>query len=169
MTLATLSLRRATAADAADLWRVRCDAIRETCRSHYPAEMLERWAATPLPETFGRRIEDEYAIVGITGSGIAGFAALKASASLIDAVFVAPGEGRRGLGRQLLANLERVAIARGLQTLRVNASLNAVPFYAAAGYEGISQGIYTTSAGVQIACVRMEKSLGAQSPDVANP
>ncbi|HEY3521718.1 MAG TPA: GNAT family N-acetyltransferase [Rhodanobacteraceae bacterium] len=159
MAIATFSLRRATADDAAAMWTVRCDAIRQTCRSHYPVEMLERWAATPLPETFGRRIEDEYVVVGIAGASIAGFAALKASDSLIDAVFVAPEDGRRGLGRQLLAHIEGVAIGCGLRVLRVNASLNAVPFYAAAGYESISEGIYTTSAGVQIACVRMEKPI----------
>ena len=51
MVVAAFRLRRATAHDVADLWRVRCEAIRQTCRSHYPVEMLERWAATPLPET----------------------------------------------------------------------------------------------------------------------
>jgi N-acetylglutamate synthase-like GNAT family acetyltransferase len=163
MAIATFSLRRATAADASAMWDVRCDAIRQTCRSHYPVDLLERWASTPLPETFGQRIEDEYVVVGTLDSRIVGFASLKASEELVDAVFVSPDAGRRGLGRQLLAQLEEVAVKLGLQTLRVNASLNAAPFYAAAGYEAISEDIYTTSAGVAIECVRMRKSLRAQS------
>jgi len=159
MAIATFSLRRATAADAPAMWEVRCDAIRRTCRSHYPVELLERWASTPLPESFGQRIEDEHVVAGMIDSRIVGFASLKASEKLIDAVFVSPDAGRNGLGRQLLAQLEEVAVKLGLQMLRVNASLNAAPFYAAAGYEAMREDIYTTSAGVEIACVRMKKSL----------
>jgi GNAT superfamily N-acetyltransferase len=161
MVIAPFSMRRATASDAAAMWDVRCNAIRRTCRSHYPVGLLERWAATPMPATFGRRIEDEYFVVGAIDSSIAGFAALKATDSLIDAVFIAPEAGRRGLGLRLLEHLERVAIERGLRVLRVNASLNAVAFYAAAGYQVLSEGVYTTSAGLQIACVGMEKTLCA--------
>ncbi|MBS0432530.1 MAG: GNAT family N-acetyltransferase [Proteobacteria bacterium] len=159
MTDTRYSLRRGIAADAPALWAIRSDAVRCTCRGHYPDELLERWAASPLPESFPANIEREYVIVGVVGSRIAGFATLKASTAEVDAVFVAPGEGRRGLGRRLLVHIEDVAARKGLQRLGLNASLNAVPFYEACGYEAISEGVYTTGAGVQIACVRMEKAI----------
>lgn len=158
------AIRRATAADAPAMWAVRSDAIRRTCISHYPADMLERWASSPMPETFPANIECEYFIVGVAGSRVAGFAALKASSAVVDAVFVAPGDGGRGLGRWLLADLEAAAREMGLQTLSLSASLNAVPFYRAAGYETVSEGTYTTSTGVEIACVRMKKSLACVAP-----
>lgn len=153
------SLRRGTAADAPALWAIRADAIRQTCRSHYPVEMLERWAASPLPETFPDNIELQYVVVGTAGPTIAGFATLNASTAEVEAVFVAPAHGGHGLGRQLLAHLEAVAAQQGLQSLRLCASLNAVAFYRAAGFRAVSEGNYTTSAGVEIACVHMEKTL----------
>lgn len=164
MRLARFSLRRAIAADAPAIWAVRAGAIRQTCRSHYPAELLERWASSPLPDTFQSRIENEYFIVGTAGSRVAGFAALKVSGAEIEAVFVAPDAGRRGLGRALLADLETVARQSGLQSLSLNASLNAVPFYCAVGYSAVSEGIYTTSQGLEIACVHMQKQLDSINP-----
>lgn len=159
MTGPEFSLRRATATDAPALWAVRTKAILETCRGHYPDELLERWARSPMPESFPGDIEGGYCVVAITDGWIAGFAERRAKTGEVQALFVAPGMGRRGLGRQLLANLEADALEMGIGRLGLHASLNAVPFYRAAGYRSISEGTYTTSAGVELACVRMEKPL----------
>ncbi len=141
------------------MWTVRADAIRRTCSGHYPDALLERWSSSPMPETFPANIEKEHFVVAAIESRIAGFAALKRASAEIDAVFVSPDAGRRGVGRRLLAHLENIAQELGLQTLRLNSSLNAVPIYRAAGYETVSQGVYTTSAGMEIACVHMRKTL----------
>lgn len=153
------SLRRATAADAPAMWALRAEAIRMGCRDHYPDDLLQRWSSGPIPVTFPSRIENEYFIVGILGSRVAGFAALKTATAEIDAVFVSPDAGRHGLGRRLLACLEDAARARNLEALQLSSSLNAVPFYEAMGYGAISRGTYTTSQGLEIACVRMRKDL----------
>lgn len=160
--LTTMSLRRAIAADAPAMWSVRAQAIRETCRGHYPADLLERWASSPLPDTCPRRIENEYFIVGSLESRIVGFAGLKTASAEVEAVFVAPSAGRRGLGRQLLADLENFALGSGLRALSLCSSLNAVPFYATLGYIAGTQKTYTTSQGLEIACVVMQKPLEAK-------
>lgn len=141
------------------MWAIRSDAIRCTCRSHYPDDLLERWASGVMPHTFPDRIESGYFVIGLARTGAAGFAALNTANAQIDAVFVSPQHGRRGLGRQLLAHLEERASAMVLSELAVDASLNAVPFYRAAGYRAVSEGIYITSTGLEIACVRMQKRL----------
>lgn len=138
---------------------MRADAILRTCCSHYPRELLERWAASPLPKTFAAAIERKYVVVGEAEFRIAGFAILNPPTSEVEAVFVAPADIRRGLGRQLLAHLEAAARNAGAHKLGLDASLNAVPFYTAAGYQVLSNGVHTTRAGVEIACVRMQKSL----------
>jgi len=155
---ATFSLRRATAADAPAMWAVRADAIRRGCRDHYPDDLLERWACSPLPETFPDRIESGYFMVGTSGSQVAGFAAIKLSSAEVEAVFVSPDAARRGLGRSLLAHLEGAALRAGLRAIALDSSLNAVSFYEAMGYRAISKGTYTTSQGLEIACVHMGKS-----------
>lgn len=141
------------------MWSIRSDAIRHTCRSHYPDELLQRWASGPMPDTFPQRIERGHFVVGVAESAVVGFAALNETTAQVDAVFVSPWHGRRGLGRQLLAHLEQTALAMDLHELDIDASLNAVPFYRAAGYRAISEGVYVTSAGVEIPCVRMRKRL----------
>jgi GNAT superfamily N-acetyltransferase len=161
MTNATFTLRRAVAADAPVLWAIRRDAILRTCRSHYPDALLQHWASGPVPASFPRNIENGYFVAGVTGGRIAGFAALKVASAEIDAVFVAPGHGRRGLGKLLLAHLEDQAVRAGLHALGLSASLNAVAFYHAAGYRSVGATRYTTSAGAVIDCVRMEKRLDA--------
>ena len=158
---ATIAVRRATAADAPVLWAIRAEAIRLTCRSHYPAGLLERWASSPLPDSFPARLESEHFIVGSIESRIAGFAGLKVSGAEIEAVFVAPDASRRGLGRQLMARLESAALDADLPALSLSSSLNAVAFYAALGYIAGAQKTYTTSQGLEIACVPMHKALDA--------
>lgn len=162
-TLAAITLRRATAADAPAMWAVRAAAIRQTCRSHYPAEMLERWASSPLPDSFPSRIESEYFVVATIESRIVGFAGIKAASAEVEAVFVAPDTGRHGLGRSLMADLEIAALEAGIESLSLSSSLNAVPFYRALGYSAGAQKIYTTSQGLEIACVIMQKQLVASA------
>lgn len=142
------------------MWAIRADAIRCTCRSHYPEDLLERWASGVMPNGFPDRIESGCFVIGLAQTGTAGFAALNVTNAQIEAVFVSPQHGRRGLGRELLAHLEEHASAMALRELDVDASLNALTFYRAAGYRALSEGVYVTSAGLEIACVRMQKRLG---------
>lgn len=157
--IARFVLRRGAAADAPMLWMLRADAIRHACRGHYPHDVLERWAASPMPETFAAGIPCRCVVVGEAGNRIAGFAILDRAAAGVEAVFVAPAKARRGLGHRLLVHLEGAARDEGLHGLSLDASLNAVPFYLAAGYHALSQGVHTTSAGVVMACVGMGKTL----------
>ena len=52
---------------------------------------------------------------------------------------VVPEARRRGVGRALLDACEAHARARGARRLWFNARLDALPFYAASGYEGIGE------------------------------
>ncbi len=63
-----------------------------------------------------------------------GFGDLNLKAGEVEAVFVDPQFGRRGIGSQVLQALEELARKQGLTVLIVDASLNAVEFYVRAGY-----------------------------------
>ena len=154
------TLRRATASDAPTLWSIRSAAIRETCRSHYSRQIVEHWAASPIPQAFAADIENGHCVVGVAGRRVAGFAELRIGVATVQAVFVAPDMQHRGLGQRLLTHIEAVAAQSGLAEISLDASLNVVPFYLAAGYSIVSEGTYTTNAGVELACVHMRKRLG---------
>ena len=82
---------------------------------------------------------------------------------MVEAVYVSPGAGRRGIGLEILRKLEERARALGLGVLSLNASLNAVPFYERAGYVAQERSKYRLSTGVEIACVPMVKSMDLKS------
>ncbi|MEM4780046.1 MAG: GNAT family N-acetyltransferase, partial [Halalkalicoccus sp.] len=57
----------------------------------------------------------------------------------VTGVYVDPSAARQGIGSTLLADLERYGRERGVRTLALSASLNAVPFYQAHGYERVRE------------------------------
>lgn len=156
----TVTFRPADSTDAEGIWAVRADAILSGCRDHYPPDLIGQWASAPMPLSLQTRIEDEKFIVALSDSRIVGFAGLKRVDRKVDAVFVVPDFSGRGVGTRLLARVEEQAGELGIAVLGLDASLNAVAFYEAAGYRRVGDGRHATSGGLVIACVRMEKVLG---------
>ena len=152
-------LRRATSADAAAIRAVRAQAILTGCKHHYEDQLLQAWAHNPMPASFPLFIESEPFYVAELASTVVGVAGLKRSASELNAVFVLPEFTGKGLGMRLLRQVESVAQDLRFPLLQLSASLNSVPFYSRAGYVGGVQETYTTSSGLKIPCVHMEKRL----------
>lgn len=127
-----INIRPATAKDRQALWQVHTSAIRQTAKSHYDAAQIEAWAGRLTPEGYAPN-PDVFFVAEAEGN-VVGFAELNLERGEIEAVFVAPDYGRRGIGRRLLQTLEDLAAQRGLTPLPLDASLNAVTFYEQMGY-----------------------------------
>lgn len=156
-------MRRAHPLDAADIWAVRADSIREGCRNHYPAALIDALASEPLPQNFSDLMSSHYCVVALVQDRLVGFACLRPNASRVDAVFVRSGAMRRGVGAALLTHLESQARKLGLAALSLKASLNAVRFYERAGYVAGGEDCHITRSGHRIACVHMDKRLAAET------
>jgi putative acetyltransferase len=153
---AMVELRRARAEDDAAIRAVHASAVRVTCRSHYDVAQVEAWALRFEPDRAGGDV-----LVATDDGRIVGFAALAVETEEVRAVYVHPDAGRLGTGARLLAALERIAGLRGLHALRLEASLNAVAFYAAAGWTRWRDTLRTFPGGCDIPCVAMTKTLPA--------
>ena len=94
---------------------------------------------------------------------IAGFGLLNQGSEEVEAVYVRPDHLRGGVGRAILEVLERVAQQGGLDTLWLFATLNAVPFYLAAGYIVQHDTQHCLPNGMELPCVRMAKRLPSES------
>ena len=127
-----IKIRPATTEDRQALWQVHIQAIRQTAKSHYDAAQIEAWAGRLTPEGYAPN-PDVFFVAEAEGN-VVGFAELNLERGEIEAVFVAPDCGRRGVGRRLLQTLEDLAAQRGLTHLTLDASLNAVAFYERMGY-----------------------------------
>jgi putative acetyltransferase len=158
-----LILRSATHADLDAMWALRTRAIAAGSAGHYPAAIMAAWLASPLPRSYPDFVDSGGALIAQQQGAIVGNAILDVRSGEVDAVFVDPQAGGRGIGKAMLAALERMALGHGHARLSVSASLNAVPFYQAAGFVALRQALYAHPSGIGLDCVEMEKHL-ARAP-----
>ncbi|WP_231183035.1 GNAT family N-acetyltransferase [Haladaptatus sp. DYF46] len=156
------SIRHATEADAEPILDLRCAAIRVFGVERYHEEQVERWAAQPLgsaPYVESIRSETESVLVAEVSGELAGFGRVEPDTGVVSAVYVHPDHARNRVGSELLSHLESRARNAGVDSVTLHASLNAVPFYEARGYERISTVIHEVTGGGELACVEMARNI----------
>lgn len=154
-----LKIRKATQSDVESISVVHQTAVRAIGRGTYRDEEIDSWAQPKDLETYKRLIDERDFFVAEEDDNIKGFAILDPANALIEAVYVSPDQGRRGIGLKLMRKLEERARELQLHELRLNSSLNAVSFYERAGYVAHEPSKYTLPTGLQIACVPMTRPL----------
>jgi putative acetyltransferase len=159
-------VRRARAGDGPGILTAHTAAIRVTCRSHYDDDQIEAWAGRLSATSYDDDLAGRETLVAEEHGRVLGFGVLDVAAAEVRAVYVDPDAGRRGVGRRLLDALETIARLRGLREARLDASLNAVEFYANAGWRRTGDGRRTFPGGRDIPCVTMTKTLPALRLDV---
>jgi putative acetyltransferase len=164
MTRPGVRLRAGVESDAEAVSQVHFEAVRRTAGASYPPEVVERWAPDPNESTLGqfRRAlggDEELIVVAEDGDAVVGFGAIVPGTGELRAVYVLPDAGRRGIGAQILRQLEHLASERGVFALHMDASLNAEAFYARHGYQVIERGTHLVGGTTPMACVKMTKIL----------
>jgi putative acetyltransferase len=154
-----LNIRRARTDDCQSLGSVHAAAVGGIRTDLYTPEEIQSWAIPKTHEVYEELIRSREFFVAETDGVIVGFGVLNQESAEVEAVYVSTGVGRRGIGLDLLRKLEDRASALGLKELRLNASLNAVPFYEKAGYVAQQRSKYRLATGVEIACVPMVKAI----------
>ena len=156
-----ITLRPALPDDIVALWALRTVAVRVSCATHYAPEQIAVWTASTVPPAYAAMLAAGGGIVAMQDNAMTGYAMLDANKQEVDAVFVDPACAGLGIGKRLLAALELLARQRGIVRLHLSASLNAVPFYAAAGFVALREEAYAHPSGISLASVAMEKALAA--------
>lgn len=157
----TIQIRRAETADADGVYEVHSRSIREICRSHYSEADIDAWAGRLFPGVHVDAMSSHEFFVAVEANLILGFGQLDIKTGEIEAIYVHPMAVSRGLGSRILGRLEEQALSAGLSSLRLDASLNSVGFYEHAGFRREAETTHVMRSGVEIACVRMSKALGA--------
>lgn len=159
----TVTLRPAADADRPAIFNVHLRAVRETCSHAYTPQQIDAWTGVLSPDTYTRLLRKRVLIVAADNADIVGFGQLDANAGEVDAIYVRPDRQGAGIGRMLLAELERRAIAHGIRRLDVAATLNAAGFYERAGYAQPRPTVHRTLDGAELTCIRMFKRLERSS------
>jgi GNAT superfamily N-acetyltransferase len=137
------------------------------CRDHYTARQRDAVFATYARALFGEALGPFEGVVAEDAEGdrLLGFAQLDPRGGRLRALFVDADAQGRGVGRALLADVEARAATHGCRRLHGAMSLNAAPFYAAAGFRALGGPEPLTAADpdggshVDVPIVRMEKRL----------
>lgn len=165
MNTAVTTIRSATPDDAGAMVRLHRAAVQAVDDAHYPAAVREAWSPVPTPEREAwlvGRITDPsvLGLVAVMGDGaIAGFAFASLQPGKLHALYVHPDHGSRGIGRQLLAEVEASARASGSEVMELMASRNAVAFYQARGYARIADATQALGDGTVMEAVHMQRVL----------
>jgi putative acetyltransferase len=155
-------VRPAEREDCEAIMLVHVAAIIEHGPNAYSDREVAAWAAkTEGVARYERSVEGsttDLLVAEINGE-VAGFAELDRGDEKIEALFVAPEHGGSGIGTALLEECETRLRDLGVETSRLEAVLNAVGFYEAAGYERVERVTNTTTANTEIESVKMRKPL----------
>ncbi len=151
-------IRKATAADAQSVFDIRIAAINSQCKGHYKDSDLEKWTAGKMSSNFVKMVNDK-CYVTIVDDEVVGTGMIDLRSGKIDAVFVQPAFMGRGIGRQMMWYLERLAVAAGISQISLEATLNATSFYRAVGFQGDTVSKYCSSSGLPLDCIPMIKDL----------
>jgi|SRR5215831_9430255 len=157
----TLSVRAARFEDVAAILRLIEGAIEHGCGDHY--DVAERRAVYLVyaSNLFVDAVGPFETMVAEIGGQLAGAAQLDVDGGALRALFVDAAIQGQGIGRALLTAVEARARTAGCSRLRGAMSLNAVSFYAQAGFRPRGGPTRLSSAGIPVPVVWMEKSLRA--------
>ena len=157
----TPALRHYLAGDTPVLAAIFAAAVEELTGDDYNAAQQEAWAGIAEDEEkFSKRLAGALTLIATLEGSPIGFATLK-GADHIDMLYVHPGAARRGVGSMLCEALEKLAGGRGAKSLTVNASDNALEFYAKRGYVAQQRNSVTVN-GEWLANTTMQKTLGGK-------
>lgn len=151
-----MRVRDATPDDVPDLRAVHEAAIRELGPTGYDDDQVDAWASGVESATYDVVDDPAFEFVVAEAESVVGFGSLRREppdgyeadvGGEVTGVYVHPDCAGRGVGTRLLCELETRARDAGLASLGLSASLNAVAFYDARGYQRVTEHDHEFSAG----------------------
>ena len=157
----TIALRPYLPADTRVLAEIFRAAIAELTSDDYSETQQEAWASAAEDEAaFGKKLAGELTLIATMEGSPVGFASL-AGKDKIDMLYVHPAVAGQGVGNMLVDALEKLAGARGVARLVVDASDSARGFFEKRGYVA-QQRNSVSLAGEWLANTTLQKQLAAK-------
>jgi len=129
------TIRSALENDADEISAVILRALRETNAKDYTDDIIARVERSFSPDAVRELIGKRTVFVATMGNRVVGTASL--DGSVVRTVFVAPDVQARGIGKLLMAEIERTARGRSFPALTVPSSVTAEAFYARLGFNAV--------------------------------
>ncbi len=154
-----MKIRLAMLADTKQMAIVHKASIEGLCAASYRAEDIAAWVSVISPEIYNSAIAEKVTLVAEENDQILGLGILNIIGREIDAVYIHPSVKGRGVGKAILAELERLALAEGAEAVTLRSTINALGFYEHYGYVQQSRTSHTLPNGAKLECIAMHKTL----------
>jgi ribosomal protein S18 acetylase RimI-like enzyme len=160
-------IRRAGLADVDEIAAAHMDSIRSIGPLYYEPRIVSDWGARVKGDLYAQAMaRGELFFIAIGDRPdkpeVLGFSSHRSG---VDehrtAVYVRGTATRLGIGSALFRTAEAAAIAAAATSIHVDASLAAVEFYTANGFEEVGRGEHRLWSGRPMPCVFMRKKLAA--------
>ncbi|MBI4978652.1 MAG: GNAT family N-acetyltransferase [Spirochaetes bacterium] len=152
-----LSIRKANHNDIPGIRKIHRACVKTLCKTRYTRDEIRAWLDSLTYEFYDRTYREGYFAVAHERGIVRGFGAASNDRRFITALYVIPPYNGRGIGARLLKRLETVIARAGVKTITVNASLNAVSFYANHGYRTERRYDLQLPDGTPLPYIRMKK------------
>lgn len=150
-------MRRATPADMPALSKLMQETIRTVNNPDYTPEQIDIWCGKASEEHLKELHENATRYIAEVDRQIVGFGDIERdNPSEIGLLYVHHQHIRTGVGSALLKQLETIAKLNGIQSLSVNASITAKPFFEAKGF-AVTEERQREVDGTSFKVYRMEK------------
>lgn len=153
-----ITSRRANENDLNDIVVIFQRALLEINIKDYTEEQVKTWAANSKNKSLWlQMIKNRYFIVAQELSTIVGFASLSEE-GFVDSFYVHPDYVGKGIAHKLYDDIEAYAIKLGLDTIYLNMTSTALPFFEKKGFTDAKP--YSFEIGdIKLTNYRMHKSL----------
>ena len=154
-------VRAAAEEDYDGIAEAHMDSIRGLGPAKYDTDAVNDWAAVRIGDDYARRATNDALLFAAVEDGrVLGFSDYRIERGLHrTAVYVRAEAARKGVGSALFSAAETAARRAGAEAIHVDASLVAVPFYLANGFEDLGRGEHTLRTGRTMPCIHMRKQL----------
>jgi GNAT superfamily N-acetyltransferase len=153
-----LEIKPAAAHDAPVAFDIRREAIRSQCIGAYTREQMMIWTRGNADDGYSALMAKPFYLGWVQGEPVV-TGMLDLHNNELGAIFVRPGYTGHGYAKAMLEHLENLARQLAIETVVLDATLNAASFYRACGYEGDEQAVYHSPSGLVLACIPMTKRL----------
>ncbi|MBW2972799.1 GNAT family N-acetyltransferase [Candidatus Woesearchaeota archaeon] len=145
-------IRIATAEDLPLCKKLMHLTVGETNAKYYPPNIIHAWQN----HAFQHEMKEEDVLIYEENNVILGFGVVEGSH--IRRVYIHPDFQRKGVGKNIVKNLEEIAKERGFESCTLNSSSNALDFYKSLGYKDNGKKVIEQD-GLTVTFTKMKKTL----------
>ena len=149
-----IAIRRGVESDAESLFRIHVDAVESQCAATYSEEQIRRWFEGRNAAEYVGHLSRGRIWVATAAELLLGFT--ECWPGHIDRMFVSRWAAGRGVGGNLIRFALTRAFSEGFAAVKIEATLNAQPFYEKHGFRKNSNSSFVQTSGIVIETVLME-------------